>query len=230
MARTRITRRTDIGNKKPPPVMPTLDTPESPAAASTAITESSSFTPPTQQDDNSVENSEPDEEDLSVTEVKNKKPHAKRHVSSDNDDDDNMFDAEEEFDEDAPVKPAKSHPEDSMSDAEQDLDDEKPVIIDDDEKEKELSDDEEVLFLGVKNPRPETHSLKGNSHRNVTMSYCVGNVFFGKATGHFMIISNGFDGSGSPRVNFRCHLLNLWMENGKCTTRFFLSITLYELS
>jgi hypothetical protein len=206
MARTRTPRR--INYPKPPPMMPTLETPESPAANSTAITDngsepgsavaSSFLGQPSEEenkdgeDDASFVDSD-EEEDISVGKSTDaKKPAAKRHISSDHDEEN-----------------------DNMSDGEEDLDDEKPVIVQDEEDDNKLSDDEEVLFLGTTNPRPLTHNLKGNSHRNIPMTYCIGNVHFGKAVGHFMVLSNGFDQTGTPRVNFRTYVFELWMRNGK---------------
>jgi hypothetical protein len=183
----------------------TLDTTESPSTPSVAITENSSdpgsaqaylFTQPTEEYDNE-ESSEPEEDDDSVNNsVQNNdtKKHAKRHISSDNDDDHTMSDGE--------IK---------------NTDDEKPVILETESPEEESSDDEEVLFVGTKKAPSKTTPTAGNSHRNMCMTFCVGNVYLGKAVGHFMFVANGFDAHGSPRTSFRCHCLNIWVNNGKCT-------------
>jgi hypothetical protein len=210
MARTRTTRRT-TGTAKSPRAMTT----ESPTTFSTAVTENASELGSTQasvgfshssegddKDENELSNVESgdEEEDTSVGHLEEKKKPSKHHISSDNDEDDQMEEEEE------------------------DLDNDNPVIIPDETEKEEPSDDEEVLFLGTNKPRPGTKNLKGNANRNVTMTYCVGNVFFGKAMAHFMFVSNGFDSTGTPRVNFRCYCLSLWIDNGKWT----ISITVFE--
>ena len=100
----------------------------------------------------------------------------------------------------------------------QNVSDTKPVILEQEEEIEENSDDdgEEVVYLGTVKPHAITRlAAKGNSNQNAPMTYCIGNVNFGKAHGHFMMISNGFDQNGSPRHSFRNYLLELFVKNGK---------------
>ena len=188
MARTRTTLRV-----KQPPMIPTeIDTPESVAAASTAVTEST-YDPASAEafdytEQNSDNKSEEDEEDTSVK-LDTKKSAKRRLTLQDSDDDDDAFMEE--------------------------ISDDQPVILELEEEKEEEADDEEVVCLGTVKPPKVSLANLGNSHRNVSMTYCVGNVNFGKAYGQFMMMSNGFDQNGSPRHTFRNYLLEVFVTNGK---------------
>ena len=97
------------------------------------------------------------------------------------------------------------------------ISDDKPVILEAEEESDQKSDaEEEVVYLGTaKPPNTTTLTTAGNINKNMTITYCVGNVNFGKAYGHFMMLSNGLDQNGSPRHNFRNFLLEIYVRNGK---------------
>ena len=105
----------------------------------------------------------------------------------------------------------------SLSEEDGQIGDDKPVILEAEEETDESSDnEEEVVYLGTSKP-PAISNLpeEGNLHQNVTMTYCIGNVNFGKAHGHFMMLSNGLDQHDTPRHNFRNFLMELYVRNGK---------------
>jgi hypothetical protein len=191
MARTRTTFRV----KQPPAMIPTeIDTPPAAAAASIAVTETSSepgsaeaFNILLEKDKSDSDKSDSEDDDTSVKPTPKKS--AKRRFSFENTDDD-----------------------DDVTNT----GDDKPVILEADEESEKETDEEEVVFLGTSKPPAVTHLVPGNSHRNISMTYCVGNVNFGKAYGQFMMVSNGFDQNGSPRHTFRNYLLEVYVKNGTC--------------
>jgi hypothetical protein len=200
MARTRTTLRV-----KQPPMLPTeIDTPPSAAGASIAVTESSGEpgTAGTLMEESS-DNKSDDDEDITSAKCK----------SDDSDDDTSV-----KSDTKKPVKRRlsleNSDDENDMTNNEEEIIDDKPVILEVEEESVEESDNEEVVYLGTLKPPAVTHLVPGNSHRNISMTYCVGNVNFGKAYGQFMMVSNGFDQDGSPRHTFRNYLLEVFVKNG----------------
>jgi hypothetical protein len=114
--------------------------------------------------------------------------------------------------------------DENMSPATEDgeISDDKPVMLEAEEETDEESVNEEVVYLGTSKPPAVTHlPATSNINKNITMTYCIGNVNFGKAYGHFMMLSNGLDQNGSPRHSFRIFLMQIYIQNGKYyMTRF----------